>query len=233
MEREGIKNNTSVVGATDALASANARLAEARHDAARTAEAAGGCRTGLELRDGQVERPHEVGASLRHRVAEYDQVPQGIFGPAVSAVLGGVACGLAGLPQLLAGVRPAFTQTGPGVRRGLPRGVEGADQLPSSIKAINGFSTACAALARLWGDRRSSRLEEVLGNMAAATMPLLVGVARVRLGCCEYCVTHQRHHTGCGRGIQSTVNVLKSVGSLVGSIGGICCHSPRYPGAKQ
>ena len=188
--------------------------------------------TGL-ARDGQAERPHEPEQPSASR-CRIRSVPQGILRPRGERRPRWRCLWARRIAAALRGCQARVHPTGPGVRRGLPTGVEGADG-SLDIKADQRVHYCVYSVSSHLGgigvqvDWQTSG-QHRYGDDAFAHL----GVARVRLSSREHCVTHQLDTTRLGRGIQSIFNVLTVVGSLSGvHRWDLPLILPRYPGAKQ
>lgn len=172
LDAQGVANNPSVIAANEALTNANLRLVEARHDAAAASTgAAGGAAARKAKQDWDALSVAEQGFALT--LSNVGAALKTALGPATSAVLTGLASGLAQLPAAIAPLRGAFTSLGVAIG-GVSADFGSFLNEPKINDGMKNLINGSAQLANILGGEGFQSFFRLMMNIANAAMPLLI-----------------------------------------------------------
>ncbi len=183
LQKDGIKDNRSVIAAAESLRDAHQALTEAlrqQAEASKKAQAAGGGAAGGGGGGaGEVEKLTGLNKRFAEALKEVKKALTEAFKPATTAVLQGLIKAFEAIAPLLKELKPGFTAIGQVIGGQIASAAKSLAG-PEWTKALKFFVSSSATVTKLVGSS-FGQLAVILRNIAVASMPFLIaGLRKVR-----------------------------------------------------
>lgn len=215
----GIDNAPGVLAASETLLNAQETLTNARRESAKAAKGAAG---GAEAQKAKEDWDALTAAEKLFALAlqETGRALRTTFQPAVEGVLGGIATAFTQIPAILAPLTDSFTALG----KAMGESIAGfAEQLrdPQMSAAFVKIIDGATQLVKILGGKAWQSFFEIMTNLAASAMPLLVATSTLFANALERIAGKTRDPKKLGNAMASLGEHLYGILGLVKQVGRI------------